>query len=56
MMLSNQVCGELLRLVARRAVADGEQRDMVLLDEREDFLRGGFALGVALRELEHAVA
>ena len=36
-MLGDEVRGELLRLVARRAVADGEQRDMMLLDEREDF-------------------
>ena len=56
MMLSNQVRGELFGFIARRAVANREQRDMVLLDECEDFLRGGFALGIALRELEHAVA
>ena len=55
MVLGNEVRGELLRLIACRAVADGEQRDMVLLDERKDFLGRGFALGVALRELEHAV-
>lgn len=55
MVLPDEIGGELLGLIGSGAIADGEQGDVVLSDEREDFPGGFFAFGVALCELQDAV-
>ena len=52
--VADQRGDELLRLVGCRAVSDGDECDMVRLDEPQEGCRRRPALAVALRHLNHA--
>ena len=55
MVVGDELARELLRLVGGGAVADGEQRDVVLPDGGEHGAGGGFFRAFALGNLQHAV-